>query len=197
AIGRVTAPWLTRVWRLCEDVRSLDGGTSEEGDREVALRKFLHKTIKVTTRDYEGFSFNTAISRMQELVNETYRYRAGGGTNGSLLREVVLALLKLLAPMTPFIAEEQWSRFAQAGSIHRSDWPTFDTGLARDDEVMMVVQVNGKVRDTIAVSADVTEEEMRAAAFASDKVKSHLGGAEPTKVIVRPPKLISLVIPKG
>jgi leucyl-tRNA synthetase len=197
AIGRVTAPWLMRVWRLCEDVNALGGGSAEDGEAENTLRKLLHKTIKVATRDYEAFAFNTAIARMQELVNATYRYRASGGANGKLLKEVVLNLLKMLAPMAPFLAEEQWASLGENGSVHDVDWPGFDAALARDDEVMMVVQVNGKVRDTIAVSSDVTEEEMRAAAFASEKIKTYMGDLEPLKVIVRPPKLISLVLPKS
>ena len=196
AIGRVTAPWLMRVWRLCEDVRDVQG-SAPDGEREVALRRFLHKTIKVATRDYEAFAFNTAISRMQELVNETYRYRASGGSDRELLTSVVTSLLQMLAPMAPFLTEEQWHRLGQEGSIHSSPWPKFDPELARDDEVMMVVQVNGKVRDTIPVSADVTEDEMREMALASDKVQTYLGGKEPMKVIIRPPKLISLVAPKS
>ena len=197
SIGRVTYPWVQRVWRLCEESRESGAeDATTPGEAEDALRKHLHKTIKVVTRDYESFSFNTAIARLMELVNEAYRYRAAGGTNGGVMRDVIEALLLMLAPMTPYLAEEQWRRHGHEASIHQASWPAFDDALAREEEVMMVVQVNGKVRDTIPVSPDITEDEMREKALASDKIQAHLNGAEPRKIITKPPKLISLVIPK-
>ena len=195
AIGRVTSPWLQRVWRLCDDVRSLDPGDGE-GEAEAELRGLLHRCIKVVTRDYENLAFNTAIARLMELVNGIYRYRAQGGANKHLLTEAVGALLKMLAPIAPYITEEQWLLFGNHYSIHRSQWPVFDESLARVEEVTMVVQVNGKVRDTIEVPAEITEDEMKEMALASEKIRGYLGGREPLKVIARPPKLISLVIPK-
>jgi leucyl-tRNA synthetase len=195
AIGRVTTPWLQRVWRLIEDVRTLEDG-GEVGDTDE-LRSTLHRTVKVVTRDYEAFSFNTAIARLMELVNEAYRYRAKGGADRDLLRETSESLLKMLAPMTPYLTEELWGLLGNDYSIHQQPWPSFDESLARDDEVTMVVQINGKVRDTIPVSADITEDEMRETALASDKIQALLGGVDPLKVIARPPKLLSLVVPKS
>jgi leucyl-tRNA synthetase len=196
SIGRVTAPWLQRVWRLCEDVADMPVAPDDatRGPAEVALRKFLHRTIKVATRDYENFSFNTIVARLQELVNEAYRYRAVGGNNRGILLEVVESLLLLLAPMTPYLTEEEWRRLGHDESIHDQSWPEYDPILAAEDEVTLVVQVNGKVRDTIPVPVDVTEEEMLKRALASKNVQAHLGGKEPSKVISRPPKLISLVV---
>ncbi|MDQ3766479.1 MAG: leucine--tRNA ligase [Actinomycetota bacterium] len=194
SIGRVTAPWLQRVWRLCEEVNALgDADGSELGAPDITLRKAIHRTIKVVTRDYQSFSFNTAISRLQELVNDAYRFRSKGGVHPTVLRELVEALLKMLAPMAPFITEEQWHRLGHDGSIHFAPWPVFDAGLAAEDEVTMVVQVNGKVRDTIAVPAEVTEDQMVELALASPNVQTHLGEQPPAKVIARPPKIISLV----
>ena len=195
AIGRVTSPWLQRVWRLCDDVRSLDAGDGD-GEAEAELRGLLHRCIKVVTRDYESLAFNTAIARLMELVNGIYRYRAQGGANKNLVTEATEALLKMLAPIAPYITEEQWLLFGNEYSIHRSQWPVFDESLARVDEVTMVVQVNGKVRDTLSVPAEITEDEMKEMALASEKIQSYLAGREPLKVIARPPKLISLVIPK-
>jgi leucyl-tRNA synthetase len=156
------------------------------------LRRYLHRTVKVVSADYEAFSFNTAIARLHELVNQAYRYRSVGGGNPQVMREVVEALLKMLAPMAPYLAEEQWRRLGNADSIHFASWPTFDPKLASEDEVVMVVQVNGKVRDTLKVPADISEDEMTTRALASEKVQAHLDG-EPKKVIVKPPKLVSLV----
>ena len=134
------------------------------------------------------------VARLMELVNATYKYRSQGGDNSDVLREVVLGLLKLLAPMAPYLTEEQWHRFGHETSIHFETWPSFDPALVTQDEVTMIVQINGKVRDTIAVSADISEDEMRELALASEKVKGHLNGGEPDKVIVRPPKLVNLVV---
>jgi leucyl-tRNA synthetase len=194
AIGAVSYEWLKRVWRLCEDNRDLvDIGELDRTPADDALLRHLHRTIKVVTADYEAFSFNTAIARLHELVNQAYRYRTVGGGNPKVLSQVIEALLKLLAPMAPYIAEEQWRRFGHEGSIHFESWPAFDPALAAENEVTMVVQVNGKVRDTIEVPADVGEDEMRRLALGSEKVRAHLGGREPDKVIVKPPKLVSLV----
>ncbi|CAN5718332.1 leucine--tRNA ligase [soil metagenome] len=194
AIGRVTWPWLQRVWRLSEEVRTLDDESGAEGPLEGELRRALHRTIKVVTRDYEAFSFNTAIARMQELVNEAFRYRGAGGSNRTVLTELIEGLLKMLAPMAPYLTEEQWHRFGRDGSIHLSPWPKLDEDLAAQSEVTMIVQVNGKVRETIDVPASITEDEMRERALSSEKIKGYLDGKEPTKVIIKPPKLVSLVV---
>jgi leucyl-tRNA synthetase len=110
------------------------------------------------------------------------------------MAELIDALLKLLAPMAPYITEELWHRLGHEDSIHTQAWPTFDPKLATLDEVTMVVQVNGKVRDKLEVPAGITEEEMKARALSSAKVGAHLGGREPSKIIAKPPKLISLVV---
>ncbi|HWL66402.1 MAG TPA: class I tRNA ligase family protein, partial [Actinomycetota bacterium] len=194
AIGRVTFPWLERVWRLCEETGELVQ-TAEKGfaPADTELRKLVHRTIKVVTDDFESFSFNTAIARLMELVNGAYKYRSNGGGHPEVMRELVEALLKLLAPMAPYITEEQWRRLGHEDSIHRQSWPQHDPELAAEEEVTMVVQVNGKVRDTIRVPVDITEDKMKALALASEKARAHLDGGDPEKVIVRPPKLVNLV----
>ena len=194
AIGKVTFPWLKRVWRLCEDNRDVVSvGELHMGPAENALRKQIHKTVKVVTSDYESFSFNTAIARLMELVNNAGRYKTVGGGHPGVMRELIETLLKLLAPMAPYLAEEQWRRLGHESSIHSQPWPPYEEDLAMEDEVTMVVQVNGKVRDTIKVPADVTEEQMKELALASANVGAHLGDKPPAKVITKPPKLISLV----
>ena len=197
AIGRVTSPWLQRVWRLCEenrDVVALGGLALSALDTQ--LRKHVHRTIKVVTDDFEAFSFNTAIARLQELVNQAYRYRQVGGGHPEVVRELIEALLKMLAPFAPYLAEEQWHRLGHEQSIHKESWPVYDEQLAAEERVTMVVQINGKVRDTIEVPADISREDMVTRALASPKVRNHLDGKEPTKVIAKPPKLISLVVSK-
>ncbi|HEX2051283.1 MAG TPA: leucine--tRNA ligase [Actinomycetota bacterium] len=194
SIGRVTFPWINRVWRLCEDNRDVvDVGPLHLGPAERALRKHLHRTIDAVTRDYEERAFNTAIAQLMELVNQAYRYRRVGGGHPGVMRELVEALLKMLAPMAPFVTEELWRRLGHDRSIHFESWPEHDPALVVDDEVTMVVQVNGKVRDAIPVPADVDADEMRRRALTSEKVRAHLGGREPAKVFAKPPKVISLV----
>jgi len=195
SIGRVTYPWLQRVWRLCEEQRDVVAiGPLEESALDTALRKQIHRTIEVVGADYASFSFNTAIARLMELVNSAYRYRAAGGGHPGVTRELIEALLKLLAPMAPYLTEEQWHRLGHEGSIHLEAWPVFDEALTVRAEVTMIVQVNGKVRDTLEVPADITEAEMQDLALASEKVQAHTGGRPPDRVIARPPKLLSLVV---
>jgi leucyl-tRNA synthetase len=197
AIGRVTAPWLQRIWRLCESSRDvLAIGKLEKSPVDEALLRVVHRTIKVVTRDYEAFSFNTAIARLMELVNQAHRYRSVGGGNPEVMRELIEALLRMLAPMAPYLCAEQWRRLGHETPLHTVSWPEFDEGLATEDEVTMVVQVNGRVRDTISVPADIDEDEAVTRALESHKVRTHLAGEEPSKVIAKPPKLVSLVIAK-
>ena len=195
SIGRVAYPWLQRVWRLCEDNRDVVSvGNLHQSPLDEALTRQVHRTIKVVSEDFERFSFNTAIARLHELVNHAYRYRAAGGGHPGVMRELIEALLKLLAPMAPHITEELWHRRGHEDSIHTQQWPVFDPELASLEQVTMVVQVNGKVRDKLEVPAGITEEEMKVRALSSDKVSAQLQGREPRKVIVKPPKLISLVV---
>jgi leucyl-tRNA synthetase len=194
AIGPSAYDWLKRVWRLCEENRDVvNVGELHADVADEALLRHLHRTIKVVTDDYEAFSFNTAIARLHELVNQAYRYRSVGGGNPQVMHTLIVALLKMLAPMAPYLAEEQWRRLGNEESIHFAPWPTFDASLATEEEVTMVVQVNGKVRDTLKVPADISEDEMTKRALASAKVQAHLEGNDPKKVIVKPPKLVSLV----
>ena len=198
AIEARTFRWLHRVWQLCEENRDVvNVGELALGPAERALQRHIHRTIKVVTEDYERYSFNTAIARLQELVNQAYRYKSlVGAGNPQVIGELVEGLLKMLAPMAPYITEEQWHRAGNETSIHEQPWPTFDPELAAEEETTMVVQVNGKVRDTIEVPADITEDDMKERALSSDKVKAHLGGRDPIKVIAKPPKLLSLVVGK-
>ena len=96
--------------------------------------------------------------------------------------------------MTPYLAAEQWARLGHDDFVHEQPWPGYDESLASEDEVTMVVQVAGKVRDTMRVPPDISETEMLERALDSAKVRAHLAGAEPSKVIARPPKLLSLVV---
>jgi len=127
-----------------------------------------------------------------ELTNEIVA--AGPGASDADVGEAIDALVRMLAPMAPFISEELWHRLGRDGSVHKADWPEADASLVREETAMMVVQVNGKVRDKIDVPTDVSEDQMVERARASDKVRAHLEGHEVIKTIAVPPKLINFVV---
>ncbi|MFP5352630.1 MAG: class I tRNA ligase family protein, partial [Actinomycetota bacterium] len=131
AIGPRAFKWLQRVWQLCEEARDLpQNADAQEGPAEVTLRRLIHRAVKVVTDDFESFSFNTAISRLQELVIEAHRYKKSGGAHPDVMRELIENLLKMLAPIAPYLTEEQWRRLGYERSIHFERWPAFDPALA-------------------------------------------------------------------
>jgi len=183
--------WFERVWRLVVENRGrISGDERPTGDSE--LRRVIHRGIVGVTEDFQRFHFNTAVSKLMILTDEL-RDRADGAPDAELA-EGVDALLKMLAPMAPFITEELWHRLEREGSIHRSSWPAADPALARAETVTMVVQVNGKVRDRVDVPADVTEERMVELAYGSAAVKRYLAEKAIVKKVVVPPKLVNIVV---
>jgi leucyl-tRNA synthetase len=177
--------WLGRVFAAVDDAVASDAAEPE------SLVRQTHKTVKGVTDDMERFRFNTAISKLQVLTNEM---RASLDA-GSGARDAARALVVMLAPLAPFAAEELWREVVGEGSsVHVSSWPTYDPALAADDTVTMVVQVNGKVRDKIEVSAGISDADAEATALSSDRVARALDGREIAKTIVRAPKLVNLVV---
>jgi len=197
--------FLTRVWRLAVPGGDLVG-TLRDGDTgpaDTAIRRARHVLIDDVTRDFERWSYNTAVAKYMTFVNEVYRYvQSAEGPHGATLSEAVDTLLLLMAPATPHITAELWQRRSEAGiggdstqsHIHRVAWPVADPDLLVAEQVTLIVQVNGKVRDRIEVSPDITEDEAVAAVLALPKIIEQLAGAEPRKVIARPPKLVNLVL---
>jgi leucyl-tRNA synthetase len=142
------------------------------------------------TEDLERFRFNTAISKLQVLSNEM---RAGLDTGGGAL-EAAIALVQMLAPFAPFAAEELWREVLGNGSsVHASSWPSFDPSLAAEDSVTLIVQVDGKVRDKIEVSADATDDVVLDHARSSESARRAIGDRAIDKEIVRAPKLVNFV----
>jgi leucyl-tRNA synthetase len=182
--------WLGRVWRAVWDAASRDAaGGGGQGDPET-LRRATHRRIASVTEDLPRYKFNTAIARLMELTNEIRATLDGGAA----AREAATALVQMMAPLAPFIAEELWREaLGGASSVHTSAWPAFDPELARADSVTLVVQVDGKVRDRIDVPADASEEACREAAMASDRARRAVGDREIARVIVRAPRLVSIV----
>jgi leucyl-tRNA synthetase len=176
--------WFERIWRLAHE--SAGGG----GEDPLELRRLTHSTIKRATELYERFKFNVAVARLMELTNEMRSTFDSGQPVG----EALSALVRMLAPMAPFLTEELWRNvLGQEGSVHTAEWPTYDEVLTKQERVTLVVQVDGKVRDTIEAPAEVSEEEAERLARESENARRAIGDREVRRVIVRPPKLVNFV----
>jgi leucyl-tRNA synthetase len=186
--------YLDRVWRLAVPPDDADPviRTGPHGEADVAVRRATHRLIERVTRDYERWSYNTAVAACMEFVNLLHPYVHHDG-HMDVVDEAVDTLLLLLAPMTPHMAAEAWQR-RHGNHIHLRAWPVSDPELATEERVTMVVQVNGKVRDRIEVAPDLVEDDAERLALASPAVVDCLAGAVPRRVIVKPPKLVNIVV---
>ncbi|MGB3412862.1 MAG: leucine--tRNA ligase [Microthrixaceae bacterium] len=207
--------FLQRVWRLAIPESDLLGKL-RDGDptpADLQLTRATHHLIDDVTGQFERWSYNVAVARYMAFVNEVYRYvQSDQGAHAETLATAIDTLLQVLAPACPHMTAELWSRRnddagGQSGSgsagsgsggtvahIHTTPWPVADPDLLREESVTMVVQINGKVRDRIDVSPDLSEAEAIAAALASEKVQTQVGGTEPKRIIARPPKLVNIVM---
>lgn len=192
--------FLNRVWRLVDEAKENDlfsGKATGESKEDKNLKYMIHHTIKRVTEDIEGrFNFNTAISGIMELVNELYRYKESNKAtiNGELLKEGISTVIVLLAPFAPHITEELWQLIDGKGSIHQLKWPEFDTSALIKDEIEVVIQINGKLKDKVTIPAEASKDEMEKIAMENEKIKAILAGSEIVKVITVPKKLVNIVI---
>lgn len=187
-----SARWVRRVWTLFTDPVQ-PGAPSPETLRH--LRRKVHQTLKRVTRDFDKFEFNTIISSLMELLNDMYKAREAGAAGSAEWNEAVDIYLRMMAPVTPHIAEELWTEvMGKPYSIHTQPWPSVDEEAAKEDELTLPVQVNGKVRERITVPADADEETIKATALAAEGVLRALDGQSPKKVIVVKGKLVSIVM---
>jgi leucyl-tRNA synthetase len=189
--------FLGRVWRLgtgSVDRAKVVDRTPQDGDLEMEKR--THRLIARVTDDFERWSYNTTVAALMQFVNELYRYvQTEEGACRKTLDFSIDTLLKLLAPMAPHITAELWEiRHGQGATVHDQSWPRADPALLKVDQVTMVIQVNGKLRDRFQVSADIGDDEATRLALGSARVREHLRGAEPKKVVVRPPRLVNVVV---
>jgi len=198
--------FLHRMWRLGEELRDklrpvgacagMDGMELSRAARD--LRRKEHSTMHRITRDIEDrFQFNTAIASVMELVNEISSRRDDlGSAEGDLaaLSSAWSTVLMGLYPMTPHICEELWSRMGYASHLAQARWPEYDPEALKQDEVLIVVQVNGKLRGRVSVPPDAEEDQIRQAALDQENVKRHLEGQEIKKVVVVPGKLVNVVL---
>ncbi|HJW91327.1 MAG TPA: class I tRNA ligase family protein [Anaerolineales bacterium] len=183
--------WIRRVWALFTE--PVKAGKPEEVVVR-SLRRKVHQTVRQVTHDFETFEFNTIVSALMELLNEMYRVRELGVGRSDAWDEAKDIYLRMMAPIAPHIAEELWARLGKPYSLHTRAWPVVDEAAAAEEEITLVVQVNGKVRDRVVVPVDLSEAEAKAAALASPVVQKHLDGKEPRKVILVPGKLVNIVV---
>jgi leucyl-tRNA synthetase len=151
------------------------------------LERVLHKTVKKVLEDTENLRMNTGIAQMMIFVNEATSAPA-------VPIDIVRAFLRVLAPYAPHICEELWSRLGETELIAHATWPEHDEALCVDDQITIVIQVNGKKRGEILVDRDADKGVVQDAALASDAAQKYLGGQEPKRVIVVPGRLVNIVV---
>jgi leucyl-tRNA synthetase len=214
------ARYLQRVWRIAYKWQSeiananfeknSPAGQAAEGEKEGAeladyqarMRRRTHQVIRSITENFEErLRLNTCISALMELTNEIYHFdqaveKNGGPTYADLqiTREAFEALIRMLTPFTPHIAEELWESFSHRERLAQTPWPEFNPELAREEEIEVAVQVNGKLRSRIWASPDASEDDLKAAALSDEKVQAAAAGRDVAKVIVVPRKLVNVVI---
>jgi len=197
--------FLHRVWRLVEDwadvVKTAKARQKEEllSEELRALRRKIHVTIKRVTEDIENrFHFNTAISAVMELVNSLYQMeekrKTPGPQTAGVMREAVEAVVVLLSPFVPHICEDLWEYLGHEQSVAKEPWPQFDVEAIRDEEVLMVIQVNGKLRSRVTVGVHASEAEIKEAVLANERVQEILQGQKVRKFVWVPKKLVNLVV---
>jgi leucyl-tRNA synthetase len=193
--------FLNRVWKLVYETLAFVEGAgpvdaailTEEGR---ILRRAAHKTIRKVTEDVgDRFHFNTAIAAIMELVNALQGFEPKNDRrNAPVLREALESVVLMLSPFVPHMAAELWEGLGHAESVESAGWPGYDPEAAVDEELLIVVQVNGKLRGRVTVSASAAEDEVKASALADEKVKGYLEGKTVRKVIYVPGKLLNIVV---
>jgi leucyl-tRNA synthetase len=192
--------FLNRVYRLIEKsgdsalpVTTNPQRAMNYSEPEKALLRKAHQTLRRVTQDFETrWHFNSSIAQIMELTNAVYAAEAG--VRAEVRKEVLEILILLLAPITPHLAEELWEMLGHSGGLWTVRWPAFDPELAKDEEVEIVVQINGRVRGKRKVAAGATQDDMMTLAQADAGVAAHLAGKTVVKVIYVQDKLLNIVV---
>ena len=172
--------FLERVWNLQDMLTDGDGYSKE-------LESNMHKTIKKVSDDYEKMKFNTAIAALMSLVNDFYKV-------GKVTRGEFLTLITLLNPVAPHITEELWEKYGNGGFLSLAEWPSYDEALTVDSEIEIAIQINGKVKDKMMITADTDRAAMEKIARESDVIAALVGDRSIVKVIAVPGKLLNIVV---
>jgi len=197
------ARWLNRVWNLIlgayaqEKPKTATESSKEESSKaEKELRHITHKTIKRVTEDLERFRFNTMLAALMEFTNYLGNVEENL-VSSAAWQEAIDALVLLLAPTAPHVAEELWTRTDHPYSIHNQAFPTWDEALVAEEEFTLVIQVNGKLRDRVNVPVSITEEQARELALSRERLKNYLEGSEVARIIYVPRRLVNIVVKPG
>ena len=191
--------FLNRVYRLVYEFKKkypeVPAEFKIEGPADKSLNYMLNAAIKKVSEDVGGrYSFNTAISTIMELVNEMYKYKEGEKVNAGLLGKAVKDLILILSPFTPHICEEMWEHMGQSESLVSMPWPEYDEAALIKDEVEVVIQVNGKLKDKIFAANNSDRAELEKAALENKNIQTLLEGKTVVKVVVVPNKLVNIVV---
>ncbi len=185
--------FLNRAWRISQDVSSKAGVDFKSGN--IELRKVTHKTLSDIELAVESFRFNVAIARIMELVNATRKaIDSGCGPADPAVREAAEAIAICLSLVAPYTAEDMWERLGHKPAIANAGWPVVDKSLLGVDNVIAILQVNGKIKDRIEVSPNISKEELEKIAKENPQIKSALSGLQVNKVITVAPKLVNFVV---
>jgi leucyl-tRNA synthetase len=183
--------WMNRVWNLV-----IAGYSEKKADQnaEKELKRFIHQTIKRATNDLENFRFNTMLAALMEFTNYLAKVQDSGTVAVSLWDEAITDLLLLLAPTAPHLTEELWQKTGHAYSIHNQPWPKWDEELVKEEQVTLVIQVNGKVRDKLTVPVSITEDEAKELALSSERIKAYVKDGNVARIIYVPQRLVNIVV---
>lgn len=173
-----------------EDPEPVPDMTAAERD----LQRIMHKTIRKVTDDFEAFRFNTMIAALMEYNNYLVKAKQTTLSTSPVWDEAVEALVLMLAPSCPHIAEELWQRMGKPYSVHLQQWPAWNEELAKDEVVTIVVQVNGRVRDKIEIDPEAPAEQVQSLALATDGARRHTEGKQVVRVIYAPGRLVNIVV---
>ena len=183
--------WLNRVWNL---VTTDYANRTVDLEAEKELIHITHRTIKKVTADLEKFRFNTMLASLMEFSNYLSKVKEREVASDSLWREAISYLLLLLAPTAPHLAEELWTMTGHPYSIHNQAWPRYDEELAKEEEITLVIQVNGKLRDKVLVPASISEVEAKELALSRERVKAYINGKKLSNVIYVPRRVVNIVV---
>ena len=185
--------FLNRVWTLILDTADQNVPEGTDAAAEAEVRRLTHRTVRRVTDDVEKFRFNTMIAALMEMTNALARFAEGRSVGTPAWNEAMRSLLLILAPIAPYVTEELWSRLGLPYSIHLQTWPVWEEGLVAEENVTVVVQVNGKVREKLLVPVGTTEQTVEALARNSDRVRRYIDGAAVSNVVYVPGKLLNIV----
>lgn len=177
--------FLDRIWRLLVTENDLISSKVVNTNSKT-LDKSYHQTVKKVTEDYNSLNFNTAISQLMVFINDCYKAE-------EIYKPYIEGFIKMLAPIAPHISEELWARLGHEETITYQPWPSYDESLLVDDEIEIVIQVNGKVRAKVNMPKDISKEAMEEVALGNENVKSEIAGKDIKKVIAVPKKLVNIV----